>query len=103
MNKLVVLTFLLFLCNPLFAHSGRTNSQGCHNDRKSGSYHCHATSPKKAPATQPLKQPANLACGTKRYCKEMTSCQEARFYYNQCGLHQLDGDGDGVPCETLCR
>jgi len=23
------------------AHSGRTNSSGCHNNRKTGSYHCH--------------------------------------------------------------
>ncbi|KZK81291.1 hypothetical protein PsAD13_04241 [Pseudovibrio sp. Ad13] len=23
------------------AHSGGTNSDGCHNDRKRGTYHCH--------------------------------------------------------------
>ncbi len=23
------------------AHSGRTNAQGCHNNTKTGSYHCH--------------------------------------------------------------
>jgi len=23
------------------AHSGRTNSAGCHNDRIHGGYHCH--------------------------------------------------------------
>ena len=23
------------------SHSGRTNSEGCHNDRKRGTYHCH--------------------------------------------------------------
>ena len=22
-------------------HSGRTNAQGCHNNRKTGGYHCH--------------------------------------------------------------
>lgn len=42
-------------------------------------------------------------CGTKRYCKEMTSCNEAKFYLNQCGLTRLDGDGDGIPCEKLCN
>jgi len=42
-------------------------------------------------------------CGAKRYCREMTSCAEARFYLQQCGVTRLDGDGDGVPCETLCR
>lgn len=24
-----------------YAHSGGTNSDGCHNNRKTGSYHCH--------------------------------------------------------------
>lgn len=28
---------------------------------------------------------------------------EARFYLTRCGLTRLDGDGDGVPCEALCR
>lgn len=26
---------------PAFAHGGGTNSQGCHNNRKTGGYHCH--------------------------------------------------------------
>ena len=43
------------------------------------------------------------ACGTKTYCREMSSCEEARFFLAQCGLTRLDGDGDGVPCERLCR
>ena len=43
-------------------------------------------------------------CGSKRYCSEMNSCEEALFYLKQCGLTSLDGDGDGVPCEwALCR
>ncbi len=47
-------------------------------------------------------QPANASCAGKRYCKEMASCGEARFYLNQCGLKSLDRDGDGIPCENLC-
>lgn len=45
----------------------------------------------------------NATCGDKRYCKDMTSCEEAKFYLTQCGLTRMDGDGDGVPCEKLCR
>jgi len=45
---------------------------------------------------------ASFACGQKTYCREMASCEEARFYLEQCGLSRLDGDGDGVPCEQLC-
>lgn len=42
-------------------------------------------------------------CGKKKYCKQMTSCEEARFYLQQCGLSSLDRDGDGTPCESLCN
>lgn len=42
-------------------------------------------------------------CGTKRYCKQMTTCAEAKHYLNVCGVSRLDKDGDGVPCESLCR
>lgn len=42
-------------------------------------------------------------CGLKTYCREMVSCSEARFHLETCGLTRLDGDGDGVPCEAVCR
>lgn len=41
-------------------------------------------------------------CGSKKYCNQMNSCDEAYFYYQSCGLDRLDGDKDGVPCESLC-
>ncbi|MDD5299551.1 MAG: thermonuclease family protein [Gallionella sp.] len=41
-------------------------------------------------------------CGGKKYCSEMASCEEARHYLTQCGIKTLDGNGDGVPCESLC-
>lgn len=44
----------------------------------------------------------NSACGKKRYCSQMVSCEEARFYLTQCKIKTLDKDGDGVPCESLC-
>lgn len=49
------------------------------------------------------KPAADTRCGSKRYCREMTSCEEAKFYLRQCGRSSLDGDRDGVPCESLCR
>ncbi len=44
-----------------------------------------------------------FTCGAKRFCREMASCDEARFHQTQCGVKTLDGDGDGMPCERLCR
>ena len=48
-------------------------------------------------------KPDDPRCGAKRACREMTSCAEAQLYHTQCGLDTLDGDGDGIPCESLCR
>ena len=42
------------------------------------------------------------SCGSKKYCSEMTSCEEAMHYLTQCGIKTLDGNGDGIPCESLC-
>ncbi|WP_426039705.1 thermonuclease family protein [Brevundimonas sp. DC300-4] len=43
-----------------------------------------------------------IRCGSKRYCSQMRSCDEARAYLVQCRVDTLDGDGDGRPCEQLC-
>ena len=43
-----------------------------------------------------------MACGTKRYCKDMVNCAEASYYLTQCGLNRLDRDRDGIPCEKIC-
>ncbi|MGD8854020.1 MAG: excalibur calcium-binding domain-containing protein [Gammaproteobacteria bacterium] len=32
----------------------------------------------------------------------MISCDEAKFHLHSCGLARLDGDSDGIPCESLC-
>ena len=56
-----------------------------------------------APRDPHISPDNNAACGDKHYCREMTSCEEAKFYLTQCGLTRLDGDGDGLPCEKLCR
>ena len=65
-----------------------------------------------APATSPASPAASapkaavssgFSCSGKRYCREMTSCEEAKFYLTKCGVGSLDGNKDGVPCEKLCR
>jgi hypothetical protein len=41
-KKLKFLTLaLLLLPLTVYAHSGRTDSSGCHTNRKTGDYHCH--------------------------------------------------------------
>jgi endonuclease YncB( thermonuclease family) len=45
----------------------------------------------------------SFKCGAKHACREMTSCAEAHFYLEKCGVKSLDGNGDGRPCASLCR
>lgn len=49
------------------------------------------------------KPTPDVTCGSKRRCGQMLSCDEAMAYLTQCGVSSLDRDGDGVPCESLCR
>lgn len=39
-------------------------------------------------------------CAGKIYCSQMTSCAEAKFYIRNCPNTKMDGDGDGIPCES---
>lgn len=40
------------------------------------------------------------SCEGKIHCSEMTSCGEAQFYLRNCPGTKIDGDSDGVPCES---
>jgi Excalibur calcium-binding domain len=44
----------------------------------------------------------NFSC-TGRTCGQMRSCAEACYALLVCGDTRRDGDGDGIPCESLCR
>jgi endonuclease YncB( thermonuclease family) len=50
-----------------------------------------------------LSKTSSSECAAKRYCGQMSSCSEARFYLEICGVVSLDGDRDGVPCEKICK
>jgi hypothetical protein len=98
--RLALFLLISIISQYAFAHSGRTNAAGCHNNRKTSEYHCHGGS-SSSPRVESLKQ-AEEGCGPKYYCGEMTSCAEAMHYFRDCGLDRLDGDNDGVPCESIC-
>jgi len=48
-------------------------------------------------------KPSPYSYGGKDKCGQMTSRAEAMHYLRVCGVHTLDNDKDGIPCETLCR
>lgn len=53
---------------------------------------------------QASTESARFSCTGKTHCSQMTSCDDARFYLNNCPGTKMDGDGDGIPCEQQwCR
>ena len=67
--------FAMAIALPAYAHSGGTNSAGCHTNRKTGDYHCH--SPKRsAPSSESYCHLVNgeQRCGyAESTCRGLTS------------------------------
>ncbi|WNJ97193.1 YHYH domain-containing protein [Vibrio ruber] len=41
MKKIIIFLFTMSMSCTALAHSGGTNSSGCHQNHKTGDYHCH--------------------------------------------------------------
>jgi cold shock CspA family protein len=50
-----------------------------------------------SPAKLPV--PSDFKCDGRSMCSQMTSCREATLFLQNCPGVQMDGNGDGVPCE----
>ena len=47
---------------------------------------------------------SRFRCDGRTFCSQMASCDEARFFLNNCPNTKMDGNKDGVPCqEQWCR
>ena len=83
---------------PSAAHPGGLNAEGCHNNRKTGGYHCH-----RGASASPAKALRAVSSSSER---EFANCSQARAAGAApvrtgdpgYGRH-LDRDGDGVGCE----
>jgi cold shock CspA family protein len=45
-------------------------------------------------------RPASGLCDGRTRCTQMNSCAEATFFLDNCPGAEMDGDRDGVPCES---
>lgn len=54
-----------------------------------------------SPLASPYQQTSpSFQCDGRTYCSDMTSCEEATYFIRNCPGTKMDGDGDGVPCES---
>jgi Excalibur calcium-binding domain len=42
---------------------------------------------------------SSFSCDGRRYCTQMKSCAEAKYFLANCPGVKMDGDKDGIPCE----
>ena len=89
------------------AHPGGLNSEGCHNNRKTGGYHCHGSGGSSrastlSPAASSLA-PARTGSGGNVYYANCSAARAAGAAPVRRGdpgyASHLDRDNDGVGCE----
>ena len=79
------------------AHPGGLNAQGCHNNRKTGDYHCHRAAGSSA---RRLSLSSDAPGRAFRNCSEARAAGAAPVRAGRPGYgRHLDRDGDGVGCE----
>lgn len=91
------------ISTPAFAHGGGLNAEGCHNNRKTGDYHCHrgpkassssSSSTRSSSRSTPRQQGAYANCTAAREAGASNIRRGEPGY----GPH-LDRDNDGIGCE----
>lgn len=93
--------------SPAFAHGGGLNSQGCHNNRKTGDYHCHRASTAPSPDSVYKSEGSNTlddksapSSQAYRNCAAARAAGAAPVRRGEPGYgSHLDRDNDGVGCE----
>ncbi|MEO5595626.1 MAG: excalibur calcium-binding domain-containing protein [Lysobacteraceae bacterium] len=104
---LVILLLGLSCPFRVHAHGGGLNSEGCHNNRKTGDYHCDraaaltTAAPKKgSSAARQAWTPASGPTRAFRNCAEARAAGAAPVNRGDAGYGpHLDRDNDGVGCE----
>ena len=83
---------------PAAAHPGGLNSEGCHNNRKTGAYHCHRGS--SASPSRALRAVSSSSNREFANCSQARAAGAAPVRQGDPGYgRHLDRDGDGVGCE----
>ncbi|MFB0935617.1 MAG: excalibur calcium-binding domain-containing protein [Propionivibrio sp.] len=91
MKKLILVAILVAV-----GWQGYTKYQGQHVALASAQSTAGLARPRSANA-EPASQ--QFRCDGRTYCSQMTSCQEATFFLQNCPGVKMDGDNDGIPCE----
>lgn len=103
MHRLMIIALAVAVLAPLpiIAHPGGLNAEGCHNNRKTGDYHCHrGGGSAAAPSRSRPMGLTSTGTGAFRNCSAARAAGAAPVRRGSPGYgSHLDRDGDGVGCE----
>lgn len=113
MKCVLMIWVLSFIAAPAaWAHGGGLNKEGCHNNRKTGDYHCHRGGGSSAPVptlypprnniAPTLDAPPRNPSGARAFanCAEARAAGAAPVRRGDPGYGaHLDRDNDGIGCE----
>jgi hypothetical protein len=104
MQRIIVLLIVAVL-----GWYGYTKYQGRVKAQRVLETEVQSSEPRSAPASVPAPVPAlksetstvlAFKCDGRTYCSQMTSCAEATYFLKNCPNTKMDGDNDGIPCES---
>ena len=84
--------------NPIYPSNWRK-----HEKNPSAPFAKNPTAPLLALPSPSTNKVTSLNCSARRSCKSFSSCAEATQFFKQCSADYLDGNHDGIPCNSLCR
>lgn len=89
----------LLFAAPVLAHGGGLNAEGCHNNRKTGGYHCHrGGATKLSSASRPQRALGGGVSFPNCTAARAAGAAPVRAGDPGYGPH-LDRDNDGIGCE----
>lgn len=100
MKRLTWALAVLILASPVVvsAHSGGTDKNGCHVNRKTGERHCHGREGGSSSGLLPLRAPSQGGAYANCTAARAAGAAPVRRGDPGYGPH-LDRDSDGIGCE----
>lgn len=100
MIRYIATAVAVFSATITYAHGGGLNAEGCHNNRKTGDYHCHRASNYSAPKRSYGLTDGRSLSSPYANCSAARAAGAAPVYAGTPGYgRHLDRDGDGIGCE----
>lgn len=103
MNKCVVNGSVTYQQGPCPSNQPRKDPtleelNAAEKQRRAAAASAAAATPR-ATVPAPAGTSSSSRCDGRKFCSQMRSCEEAKYFLANCPGTEMDGDRDGIPCE----